>query len=121
MYPNNKGIYSYKRRTSQNKKRGTYPNKKRTFQKNDGTSSNKNSTYRYKIREADIKNAEILVEVSCYPMTREKFEKLIRSSSFLDDWTINILFIGVGFAIKILTVWGIFIFNGYSDDLWREL
>ena len=108
MYLNKKG------RNPNNK--GTSPYKQRTFYNNKGTSSNKNSAYQYIIRETDIKNSNILVEVNCYPMTREKFEKLIRSTSHRDDWAINILFIGIGFAIKIFTVWGIFIFHGYSGN-----
>ena len=69
----------------------------------------------YRMNESEITSSHIVIQVRCYPMTEDKFDKLIKESEQLSCWSKDIFLIGLGLAIKVVCVWGQVIYVSYKD------
>lgn len=69
----------------------------------------------YRMNESEITSSYIVIQVRCYPMTEDKFYKLIKESKQLSCWSKDIFLIGLGLAIKVVCVWGQVIYFSYKD------
>lgn len=70
----------------------------------------------YEFKESEITSSNILIKVSCYPMTEEKFLRLISKSSKLMDVAQNIFYVAVGMLLKIIGVYIIIIKASYKRE-----
>ena len=80
-----------------------------------------NSTYKkiiYPIDESDIISTKLVIEVICYPLTEDKFYRLINSPqniTKITKYSKEIAFIGIGLLFKIVCVWGEIVYKAYND------
>lgn len=73
-------------------------------------------SFGYIFNESELMSSNILIQIRCYPMTEDKFNKLINNSSKLGAYSKDVLFIGIGIAIKVISVWAIVIYKSHHDS-----
>ena len=74
------------------------------------------NNFGYTFSESELMSSNILIQMRCYPMTEDKFYRLIDNSSKLGTYSKDILFIGIGIAIKVLSIWGLIIYNSHNNS-----
>lgn len=60
-------------------------------------------------------SSHIVIQMRCYPMTEDKFYKLITSSKKLSNYSKDVLLIGIGLTFKVISIWGQVIYKSYFN------
>lgn len=74
------------------------------------------SGFGYTFNESELMSSNILIQMRCYPMTEDKFYRLIDTSSKLGTYSKDMFFVGIGIAVKVLSIWCLIIYNGHNNS-----
>lgn len=69
----------------------------------------------YTLKESDLTSANLVIQVRFYPMTEDKFYRLINNSKKITGFSKDIFFIGLGILIKVACVWMQIVYTSYSN------